>query len=459
MRHKPTSFGLERSQTVCDRRVYLHLSASAWRSPLGAGQPVHASRAADPRPGRDGIRVYSGGVSIRVALVSMHTSPLDVPGEGDAGGMNVYLAGLADALTARGADVELLTRRTSADQPRGDLHTTPGGAPVRHLPAGPPAPVPKSELPALTAEFGAALGALPRFDLMHSHYWLSAAAALPVAEAQGIPHITSLHTVATVKNALLAPGDRPEPQTRIDAEHEAVRRSAFTIAASRFEAAAVVRDYGASESCVDVVEPGVDSHLFHPVDPAPVGGPLLLLARLQPLKGADLAIEALARIPAPARPRLVIAGGVSPGHEEYGRILRARIAALGLDPWVELLPARRRADAAELLRRSAALLVPSFSETYGIVALEAAASGVPVIASGAGGLSESVIDGVTGLLVPERDPEAWAAAMLRMTRDDLERIPLRRGALAHAASRTWDRAAEQMLNDYDRVVSLRTACA
>lgn len=406
-----------------------------------------------------GIRVYAGGVSIRVALVSMHTSPLDVPGEGDAGGMNVYLAGLADALTVRGANVELLTRRSSPDQPSGVLHTTPGGASVRHLPAGPASPLSKSELPGVTAEFGAALAELPRFDLLHSHYWLSAAAALPVAEGQGVPHIASLHTVATVKNARLAPGDRPEPQTRIDAERDAVRRSAFTIAASRFEADAIVRDYGAAESCVDVVEPGVDTHLFHPADPAPAGGPLLLLARLQPLKGAGLAVEALARIPATARPHLVIAGGVSPGHEEYGRMLRARITALGLDPWIELLPARRRADAAELLRRSAALLVPSFSETYGIVALEAAASGVPVIASGAGGLSESVVDGVTGLLVPERDPDAWAAAMLRMTRDDLERIPLRRGALAHAAGRTWDRAAERMLDDYDRVVSLRTACA
>lgn len=382
----------------------------------------------------------------RIALVSLHTSPLDAPGTGDAGGMNVVLVGLADALTAAGHDVELLTRARSAAETEG---RTAGGALVRFLEAGPRASVAKGELPAHLGEFGERMRELEPFDLVHSHYWLSGAAALPVAEEWGVPHVQSLHTVAALKNAHLAPGDRPEPASRVAAERMLVHASELTLALSAAERAAVLDAYAPPGERVRVLAPGADTSLFHPAAAAPAARPtLLVLARIQPLKGVDLAVEALALLPAP-RPRLVIAGGTSPGHDDYAATLRRRVHELGLDDDVTFLPAQTRPEAAELLRGATLLLVPSFSETFGLVALEAAASGTPIVTTGAGGLAESVVDGVSGVHVGSRRPEDWAEVLGRLLSDEARLGRLGATALRLGRARDWAAAATELLVEVD----------
>jgi D-inositol-3-phosphate glycosyltransferase len=399
-------------------------------------------------------------VSIRVALVSLHTSPLAAPGEGDAGGMNVYLLSLAEALAARGVDVELITRADAPDAPRA-LHT-PGGVPVRFIEAGPRASVAKHDLLPLAAEFGAELARLPRFDVIHSSYWLSGVAALPVAEAMGIPHLISLQTVAAVKNAHLAPGDAPEPPERLRAEAELVHGSALAITLTEAERAAIIEAYDADASRIVVVTPGVDTTLFHPAAAfhrqAPPGPKedarptLLVLARIQPLKGVELAIQSLLAIPAARRPRLVIAGGTSPGHDAYASELRTHVARAGLGDEVTFLPPQSRPAAAELMRTASLVLVPSHSETFGLVALEAAASGTPVIAGRTTGLTESVVDGVTGVLVEGRDPDAWARAIDGLLSDRARLATLGASAAAYGRALTWERTARHLSSLYEQAL-------
>ncbi|MDF2441946.1 MAG: D-inositol-3-phosphate glycosyltransferase, partial [Subtercola sp.] len=209
----------------------------------------------------------------RVGLVSLHTSPLATPGSGDAGGLNVYVVALAEQLAELGLDVELLTRAASPEHP--ETGHTSAGVPVRFLRAGPREPVPKDDLARHMYAFRDALRELPRFDLLHSHYWLSGAAALTVAEEQGIPHIQSLHTVAALKNLHLAPGDRPEPAERLWGEQRLVEDSAATISSTAEEKAAIVDAYGTDPGRVLVIPPGVDMRLFHPATgtPAPDARP------------------------------------------------------------------------------------------------------------------------------------------------------------------------------------------
>ncbi|SDY72621.1 glycosyltransferase [Herbiconiux ginsengi] len=420
-------------------------------------------------------------MSRRIALVSLHTSPLATAGSGDAGGMNVYLVGLAGALRARGYEVELLTRDTGDPDARDPHARTVDGVPVRFLRAGPRASVPKARLAALTGEFGRAMSELPAFDLVHSHYWLSGAAALPVAQGWGVPHVLSLHTVAAAKNEHLAPGDEPEPAERLRAEAALVRDSDLTVAATQAERAAILQATEAAPGRVAVVTPGVDTHLFHPVPaatgPAPVqpvarddvsahpatwkesesGSALprddrptvLALARIQPLKGVDLAIRAVGAIPRGRRPRLVIAGGTSPGHEAYASGLHGLVTALALHDDVSFLPAQSRADAAALVREATLLLVPSHSETYGLVALEAAASATPVVAACTGGLVESVLDGVSGMLVDDRSPDAWGRAIDDLLHDPARLADLEAGALRHGRTHSWPHTAEHLAAFYD----------
>ncbi|MCS5735388.1 glycosyltransferase [Herbiconiux daphne] len=393
-------------------------------------------------------------MSFRVALVSLHTSPTAHPGAADAGGMNVFLVGLAEALAARDIEVELISRATSPGEADAASATTPQGVPVRFLPAGPLTAVAKNRLVPLAGAFGRALSALPRFDMVHSHYWLSGLAALPVAEAWGAPHVQSLHTVAAVKNEQLADGDSPESAERLDGERMLTRSSALTIAATAAERDAIERAYGAPAHRLVVVAPGVDTGLFHPGPRKAPGRPIaVMLARIQPLKAPDLAIAAIAAIPAERRPRLVIAGGTSPGHDDYAGRLRRQVEHLGLAADVTFLPPQSRAATAELLRVASVLLVPSFSETFGLVALEAAASGTPTIAFRTGGLAESVVDGVSGILLPTRDPDAWGRAIDALLHDPTRLAALSAGASAHAERHTWARAADETAAHYERLLA------
>ena len=435
--------------------------------------------------------------------MSLHTSPLATAGSGDAGGMNVYLRALADGLVADGFEVDVLTRRTSTDQ---RPVTTPGGARVLFLDAGPAEPVAKEDLPGLIDAFTASAIDAGPYDLVHSHYWLSGLVGERLAAASGAPHLVTLHTLAALKNELLAGGDTPEPEARVAAERALLAAASAVIAVSQAEADAAVRLASAQRERVRVVLPGVDTQLFRP----PAAGEhedeasrdtnmrrptVVVAARVQPLKGQDLAIRAIAALPRDRRPQLILAGDATASHAAYVAALHELIEKSGLrsargddaldhliaahttgdgpdaaagsdvEPAPGSAPARdadpardanvlfvgplERDRLAETLRRASALLIPSHSETFGLVALEAAASGIPVIASRVGGLPEAVGD--NGILLDDRSAESWAAALdavLTEAHDAAGRTRLRARALAHAAPFRWDAVAHRIGDIY-----------
>ncbi|WP_344751747.1 glycosyltransferase [Gryllotalpicola koreensis] len=386
---------------------------------------------------------------MRIGLVSLHTSPLDTPGRGDAGGMNVVVRALADELARAGHRVEVLTRAASVAD-LGRVETLDSGARVRFLAAGEPAPLTKGDLPRITGEFGRMLRELPPFDVLHSHYWLSGRAALPVARDTGAAHVLSLHTVAVVKNARLAPGDVPEPQLRLDAERVLACRSDAVVASTRSERDAVVAACGARPERVAVIPPGVDTEVFRPTAGPRAG--VMVVGRIQPLKGQDLAIRAVSRLAPGIRPHLSIAGEVSgAGNERYRAELDRLIETRGMRDDVSFIGALPRAELAARLAEHALALVPSHSETYGLVTLEAAACGVPVVAAAAPGLVDAVRAGATGVLVPGRDERVWAAAIERLLRDPVRRAGMAQASVAHARAHAWKATATRLATLYERV--------
>lgn len=392
---------------------------------------------------------------LRIAMVSLHTSPLASPGDSDAGGMNVVVLAQAKALAAAGHDVTIFTRRSddAADVVSVD------GAPlaVRYLPAGPPTALPKSEIDQHIPEFAAALrDAVAQLDgsgrkphLLHSHHWMSGIAALDVARQFGIPHLQSFHSIAaTGHDQELSKGEPPESPARVPGEARCAQESDLIVAVSRAEARTAIRRLGADPARVTVVRPGVDPSVFFPADQHAQPAYLVAAARLQPLKGVDLAIESLPHVAADLRPRLLVAGAGSADFADYESELRRLVADLGLDKQVEFVGAKGRAELADLLRGATLALVPSHSETYGLIALESAACGAPVLAWKAGGLVEAVRDGESGLLLESRDPAEWGATIEALLRDEARLARLREDAVAHAAERTWDQSARELAECY-----------
>lgn len=401
---------------------------------------------------------------LRIGLVMLHTSVLATPGVGDAGGMNVLVGHLADELARAGHDVEVLTRAESEDAPT--LVELPSGARVRLLTAGPRGRVAKGELPGLLTAFSKALTDVEPFDVLHSHYWLSAVAAAPAAAAWGIPHLLSLHTVAALKNQNLSPGDDAEPQERVLAEGALVRSATMTIASTDAERKAITAAYDAPEARVVVVSPGVDTELFHAPDATPGDVPgshppvLLVAGRIQPLKGQDLAIRALGVLADTLRrepdagvalPMLLLVGESTPGQDGYRQSLTSLVQDTGLESNVVFVGAVDRERLAALMRQATLLLIPSHSETFGLVALEAAASGLPVVARRTTGLCDSVIHGETGVLVDApADAEAaeWADAIRDLLADPARRSAMSAAGTRHAASTSWAATAAGMLRHY-----------
>ncbi|MFC4224406.1 glycosyltransferase [Lysinibacter cavernae] len=389
-------------------------------------------------------------VPLRVALISSHTSPLSIPGQGDAGGLNVQVLSLAVELVRMGHSVDIITRRTHREQPA--VEVTAEGITVRALTAGPLAPVPKEDLPAVLTHMSERIAELGPYDIYHSHYWLSGVAALPVAESLNAPHILNLHTVAALKNQHLAPGDRPEPQSRIDAERSISERSEL-ITGSERERHSLISDYHLQPARVHHISPGVDTALFRPALPRhpallDAGPYVVTLGRVQPLKGQDLAVEILAALPKSVRPLLVIAGEPTPGNEAYAESLRGLAARLGVTDSVRFLPAQTREHAAQLLSGAELAIVPSHSETFGLVALEAAAAGTPVLAQRITGLAESVVSGVTGILFEGREPSVWAEKIASLLNDEASLVSLSTSARTAAESRSWPRHARRVSDVY-----------
>lgn len=390
--------------------------------------------------------------SLRIALVSLHTSPGAEPGSGDAGGMNVVVRHQAEALAAAGHCVEILTRRSSPEIAR-KVQLNPRVT-LRFLDAGPAAPVPKGDHEDFIDDFRQRMSALGPYDVIHSHHWFSGMAALPLARELGTPHVQSFHSIAAEESTPLSAGERPESAGRMIGEAWLARESDAIVAISEAEADTVVHRLGGSRDRIAIVSPGVDGALFRPSrhEPRAGRGYAIVAARLQPLKGLDLAIEAIAAVPEPIRPELIIAGDASSDFDGYVDELRALAASHGIEDTVRFVGPQSRIKLATLLREARVVLVPSHSETYGLVALEAAASGVPVVAACSGGLREAVVHGTTGVIIESRDPAAWGSAIAQVLADPEFARALSHAARERAEHLDWPRSAQKLLAVYRSLV-------
>lgn len=401
----------------------------------------------------------------RVAVVSLHTSPLDQPGSGDAGGMNVFIRAAADRVAAHGVDVDVFTR--CRGQGLREVEELGGGSRLIQVKAGPCAPMPKEELPRYLPEF---LGGVLRrqrlegagYDVVHTHYWLSGWVGRSTKEIWGVPLVASFHTLGKVKNYSLALGESPESSERLSGEQRVIADADRLVAATPAEASQLVGLYRADAERIRVVPPGVDHELFfpRPRDEASArlhlaGARLLLfVGRLQAHKGPDIAVRTLAE--AVARDRdaaedvvLAIVGGPSgSGHGADVARLMNLASALGVGERVMFFPPQPQARLADFYAAAEALLVPSRSESFGLVALEAEACGTPVVAAAVGGLRYVVDDGVTGFLVEGHDPADHADRVLEILGDRARSRRMGAAAVAHSLRFSWDATASEILAVY-----------
>jgi D-inositol-3-phosphate glycosyltransferase len=408
----------------------------------------------------------------RIAMISMHTSPIDQPGTGDAGGMNVYVVELARRLALRGIEVDVFTRATSSALP--PVVEVAAGVLVKHITAGPYEGLAKGELPGqmcvfarevLRAEAGQPVG---HYDAVHSHYWLSGQVGALARDRWGVPLIHSMHTMAKVKNAALAEGDTPEPSMRMIGEEQVVADADMIIANTDLEAKQLIELYDAPAGRVEVVHPGVDLTVFAPMPrqlaraslQLPLDAHVLLFAgRIQPLKAPDVLLRAaavlLARSPE-LSPKLVVAvvGGPSGTGLEHPESLALLASELGLEDVVRFVPPVAQSDLARWYAASDLVAVPSFNESFGLVAAEAQAAGTPVVAAAVGGLTTVVRDGFSGLLVDGHDDGAWATALARIIDDPVLAARLAAGAVEQAGLFSWDRTAAATMEVYERAREL-----
>ena len=413
----------------------------------------------------------------RVATLSLHTSPLDQPGTGDAGGMNVYVVETSKRLAALGIEVDVFTRATSSDLPLA-VELSPGVT-VRHIVAGPFEGLGKEDLPAQLCAFTSgvlraeALHEPGWYDVIHSHYWLSGQVGWLAKERWGVPLVHSAHTLAKVKNALLAAGDRPEPLARIIGEEQVVAAADRLVAGTEAEVDDLVRRYGADPATVVTVPPGVDLDHFRP-EPGGAGAAraqlgiasnavvLLFVGRIQPLKAPDVLLRAAARLLADdpgLRRRLVvvIAGGPSGTGLAQPEGLQRLAVELGIAEVVRFEPPASRDRLADLYRAASVVVVPSYNESFGLVAIEAQACGTPVVAAAVGGLRTSVCDGASGLLVAGHDPADYAAAIRRLLDEPGLHGRLAAGAVRHAGQFGWSETTAQLLATYrDAIAATRS---
>ncbi|MFO7962111.1 MAG: glycosyltransferase [Nitriliruptoraceae bacterium] len=397
----------------------------------------------------------------RVALLSVHTSPLDQPGTGDGGGLNVYVREVAARMAARGVEVDVFTRRTDPTQP--DSVRVVPGVTVHHLAAGPAEPVGKEEVTNHLCAFLLALQAHPTagtHDVLHAHYWLSGWVGRRIAPRWGVPLVQTFHTLGVLKNATLAPGDTPEPALRLHAEERVARSADRVLVLTCGEARLLHTTYGLSGARLTVVPAGVDLDRFSPRPLAAAGSvarqgtpELLFVGRLQPLKGPDVALRTLAEVrrSVPGARLRVVGGASGTGQGRTGPAeLRTLAQELGIADAVTFEDAVAQSELAERYRAAAVLLAPSRSETFGLVALESQACGTPVVGADVPGL-EAVVRG-GGMLVPNHDPVEHAAAVVRLLTDPAHAAAARRAGLAAARAASWDRTVERLLAVYADVV-------
>lgn len=407
----------------------------------------------------------------RIAILSVHTSPLHQPGTGDSGGMNVYVAETAKRIAARGIEVEIFTRATSLTEP--ETTQLASGVLVRHIPAGPFEGLRKEDLPAqLCAVTAGVLRAEAAknegfYDLIHSHYWLSGQVGWIAQERWGVPLVHTMHTMARVKNLTLAKGDSPEPAIREIGEEQVVTAADRLVANTHAEAKELIELYHADPKRVRVVHPGVDLDKFIPGDKAEARKDLgiandaivlLFVGRIQPLKAPDILIKAAAEILKQSpqlRNRLLVAicGGPSGSGLDHPDSLVELATNLGVSDVVKFVPPTSRAELVKWFQAATLCAVPSYSESFGLVAIEAQACGIPVIAARVGGLPTAVRDGISGVLVDGHDEKDWAREIIRVTIDENLQSKFSTGAIDHASHFGWEDTTEKLIAVYNEAVA------
>ncbi|SNT38853.1 D-inositol-3-phosphate glycosyltransferase [Rhodococcoides kyotonense] len=406
----------------------------------------------------------SGRQLNRVAVLSLHTSPLAQPGMGDAGGMNVYVLQSAKELAERGVQVEIFTRATSSsDEP---VREAAPGVLVRNIVAGPFEGLDKQDLPTQLCAFAA--GVLREearhdagyYDLVHSHYWLSGQVGWLARDRWGVPLVHTAHTLAAVKNASLAAGDAPEPPARQIGEQQVVAEADRLIANTSEEAKQLIEIYGASPDAVDVVAPGADLHQYNPGDMLAARAQLgidpretvvAFVGRIQPLKAPDVLLKAAAEVVAlkPELPlRILVVGGPSGSGLDRPDSLIELARELGISARVTFMQPQPSNVLAQVYRAADVVAVPSYNESFGLVAIEAQACGTPVIAADVGGLGVAVRSGETGVLVQGHRTDDWARALGRMLEDRDALARMASAAPRHASEFSWEHTAEGLLDSY-----------
>jgi D-inositol-3-phosphate glycosyltransferase len=413
--------------------------------------------------------------SRRVATLMVHTSPLDQAGVGDAGGMNIYVCEAAQNMAQQGVEVDIFTRRTNTEV--ADIVEVTPGVRVIQLNVGPVEGVTKEQLPAYIPQMAQAFKEelkKSRYDVIHSHYWISGKVAMPVAKELGIPLVHTMHTMARVKNLNLAEGESPEPMIRVQGETQVVAAADALVANTDAEAASLVSLYEACPDHVSVVSPGVNLKVFTPgAGRAAVREfigidkdvhVITFVGRIQPHKGPEVLIRAVAEMVQHSphlRSKLVvnIIGGPSGANQSEVERLKELASWLGIDDVVRFAPPVLRTDLPQWYRASDLVCVPSYSESFGLVALEAQACGTPVVATAVGGLRTAVADGISGVLVDGHDPRAWSSVFARLLQEPQRRVLLSLGAIEHASHFGWEATSRGTLDIYDRVLSGRDQAA
>jgi D-inositol-3-phosphate glycosyltransferase len=402
----------------------------------------------------------------RVAVVSYHSSPLIEPGSGDAGGMTVYVRQLARALARKGVYTDVFTRAAApSDRPT----SLTDGVRVIPVEAGPRMHLPKEELPRFLDDFVEGTRAFAtaqrvRYDVVHSHYWQSGLAGKALGRTWRAPLIHSHHTLGRVKNAALAPGDEPEPISRLRGEDEVISEAEVLIASTEDEYHQLSCLYGASHDRLKVMVPGVDHFLFRPgnrevarealgLDDRPI---ILFVGRIQPLKGVELAIRAIEQLShavAPS-PLLMVVGGASGngGEREVERLQRLAVE-LGIEELVRFVGPQPHTLLPTFYQAADVVAVCSHSESFGFAALEAHACGRPVVGTPVGGLSHIVEDGESGYLIEGRDPSVFAGRLKTLLADEDLSVRFGNRAAAAAIPFTWENAATELLELYECLVN------
>lgn len=408
---------------------------------------------------------------MRIAMISMHTSPLDQPGVGDAGGMNVYVLNIARQLARQGKLVDVYTRATRPSQ--GEVVEVEDNLRVINVVAGPYEGLAKDELPTQLAAFAGGVLEFVRcfdleYDLIHSHYWLSGQVGWLLRDLWHAPLVHTAHTLAAVKNSYRAEDDTPESEARRICEQQLVDNADVLVVNTEEEIKDLVSHYDADRTKVAVVAPGADIELFTPGSDRntersrrQLGIPLhakvvAFVGRLQEFKGPQVLIRAVAELVErdPGRNlRVLICGGASgvgTTPEHYGQMVQK----LGLSGRVRFLDPRPPSELVTVYQAADILAVPSYNESFGLVAMEAQSTGTPVVAARVGGLEVAVADGETGLLIEGHSPESWADGLDKLLEDNELRIAMGERAVGHAAKFSWSASATRMSDVYSHSLTL-----